>query len=527
MRQALLLSLILFIQHIQMFESTNAFSFAFSNALGSHMVLQHDVPVPIWGVGPIGNSVSVSFNQNTYNTTINGTGIWTVILPPTPITTDATNPYTISATSGSTVLTLDDILFGDVYIIGGQSNAVFTVIQAFNASEEIAAVGTNYPTVRLFTVGQVSRNASVHIQFDQVMQPWTVASPSSVGGGNWTYFTAIGWFFGRDLYNKLNKSIPLGLISANYGGTIIQEHTKEDYLLQCPQGPNPAHPTDFNSDVWHKMIEPFTWGPLAFKGVIFYQAESNIDAIGPGMGGQYYGCQFPITIESWRNAFQNNDLPWIFVQLAAYTAKSGVYKNILPDMRQGQVNGTSIPNVYFVTAMDLGDSDNPPWTDIHPRLKQPVGARLAAVALNRLYNINVPYRGPMYGSSTLISNPPPNSIGVHVRFDPTSIFPGDIVVMQPGQACPASYNATAFCAAFEVVFNDGTVVEVDAHAPKLDSDGLGLTIIAPIPNTYDHTAAPVPIATRYAYAPWPVTSLYTLSGFPVIPWYQNITKTSE
>lgn len=485
------------------------------------MVLQRDVPVPIWGVGPVGDTVSVNFNQVTYNATVNGTGIWKVVLPSTPV---SSNPSTITATSGTNTLTLSDILFGDVYIIGGQSNAVFTVIQGFNATEEINSVGNNYPTIRLFTVGQTSRNASTHIQFDTVMQPWSIASPSSVGGGNWTYFTAIGWFFGRDLWLKLNKSVPLGLISANYGGTLIQEHTPEEDLVQCPQGPNPAHPGDFNSDVWHKMIEPFTWGPLAFKSVVYYQAESNIDAVGPGMGGEYYACQFPITIQSWRNAFENPTLPWIFVQLAAYTAKSGDTKNILPDMRKGQLNGTIVPNVYYVTAMDLGDWNNPPWTDIHPRLKQPVGQRLAAVALNRLYNVQIPYRGPTYGGATVNTNPPPNSVSIHVKFDPSTIFPGDTVILQPGQACPASYNATAFCAGFEVVFDDGSVVEVDSHVPNLDPDGLGLTIIAPLPSVITTTKVPQPVATRYAYAPWPVTSLYTLSGFPVIPWNENITE---
>jgi sialate O-acetylesterase len=516
--------------------------FALSNTLGDHMVLQRDAvspPAAIFGVGPAGSAVSVSWDGGAaMNATIGADSTWRVPLPPTP----AGGPHTVLVKCGGGACgtaALEDVLMGDVYMVTGQSNAVFAVAQAFNASEEIAAVGDNYPTIRLFTASPI-KSASPQVQLPRVELPWSVASSSSVGGPNWSYISAAGWFFARDLWTALRGEVPIGLFVDAFGGTIIQEWSSAAALAVCPQGPNPVRAGMSNSDLWNSMVLPVTVGPMAFKAVVIYQAESNIDQPGPGMGGDYYACQFPATIASWRAALHAPALPWIFVQLAAYTAKSGWEKDTLPDMRAGQLAAAALPPtsgaagegegegapgpwVWYATAMDLGDyvqDPPPPWTDIHPRFKKPVGARIAAVASALLYGMPVAYRGAEYGSSSVVGGAPAGSVAIHVRFDAASLPAGGTVVYAPGQACPPSYNATAFCAAFEVIFSDGNTVGVDAHAPVLDPDGRGLTITAPVPAG---SPAPSVLATRYAWAPWPVTSLYTQAGWPVMPWWANVT----
>ena len=99
----------------------------------------------------------------------------------------------------------------DARRVGGQSNAQFTVASAFNASAEIAAAA-NYPNIRVFTVGQGTSSTSPLKNLATIEQNWTVASPGSIGEGNWSAFSAIGWFFGRDLFDALGGAVPIGLM---------------------------------------------------------------------------------------------------------------------------------------------------------------------------------------------------------------------------------------------------------------------------------------------------------------------------
>jgi len=288
-----------------------------------------------------------------------------------------------------------------------------------------------------------------------------------------------------------------------------------------------------NSDLFDPMIHPYAVGPMAFAAVVWYQAESNIDIVGLGFGGAYYACQFPVTIAAWRRELQQPNLPWLFVQLASYTSKSGSTKNILPDMRQGQLDGgLSLPHVYFATAMDMGDPGSP-WTDIHPRKKQPVGQRLASVAAAQLYGQNVTSQGPMYSSAAVLPTPLAlGSVSIAVNFTADSL-PGNAVVVvnaSMGQQCPSNYNYTAFCAAYVVTFDDGSTVEVQADAVTVQPGGKGIIITAPLPaadaraaHRLRSTLTPVPVATAYAYAPWAVTSIYTADGWPAVPWNRTLS----
>ena len=141
-------------------------------------------------------------------------GIFISVFDPMPASFDK---YTITAKSGSLTATLNNILFGDVIVCSGQSNMQFTVDQAFNASEEIKDAN-NYPNIRLFTAPLTCSTTPLD-ELISVEEPWSVASEHSVGGGNWSYFSATCWFFGKNLYQTLQY--PIGLIGTDYGGKLV------------------------------------------------------------------------------------------------------------------------------------------------------------------------------------------------------------------------------------------------------------------------------------------------------------------
>jgi sialate O-acetylesterase len=199
-----------------------------SNTLGSHMVLQ-SAPraASVFGWAARGDNITVTLaaasgsatgKSQTHSAVPAPDGEWVVRLDPV----GAGGPYNITVSSAMLrdSVTLVDVLFGELWMCGGQSNMELTVSQAFNASVEKARAA-NYPNIRLFTVGQEYADASrEYKQLRSVWQDWSVASPQAVGAGNWTVFSAACWYFGRALHEHLG--VPVGLVSNNWGGTSIQ-----------------------------------------------------------------------------------------------------------------------------------------------------------------------------------------------------------------------------------------------------------------------------------------------------------------
>jgi hypothetical protein len=168
-----------------------------AQSFGSHMVLQADRPC-LWGFGQQGDAVAVALNGSTVGaaaTTVGSNGTWKVCLPPQ---VRSYQPATVTVAVGHSDQTIEDVLFGEVWVASGQSNMAFSVSQAFNHSAECAAA-TN-PALRLFTVGvnfdwqKYHPEAGEPSDFNQtgIRQRWSVATPSSVcGGGDFDFFSAV------------------------------------------------------------------------------------------------------------------------------------------------------------------------------------------------------------------------------------------------------------------------------------------------------------------------------------------------
>ncbi len=146
-------------------------------------------------------------------------------------------------------------------------------------------------------------------------------------------------------------------------------------------------PNSYPTLLFNAMINPLI--PYAFRGVIWYQGETNA-----GRAYQYRKA-FPLMITDWRKRWNNGDFPFYFVQLASFNAANGNSNNgsTWAELREAQAKILSLPNTGMAVITDIGDSSN-----IHPKDKQDVGKRLAAIALHNVYAENIVYNGPVYSS---------------------------------------------------------------------------------------------------------------------------------
>lgn len=221
----------------------------------------------IWGYGMPGDSISVvasgGLQEKWAPTQIDATGLWFIsLLNAQPATTVPTTFTFTSQQTGDEVL-LQDVLFGDVHLCGGQSNMQFSVAGGLNATAEIEAAN-DYPLIRVFTVGQKTNSSTPLQELATIEQPWSVASAKSIGDGNWSAFSAVCWFTYRAVHDALGSKVPQGLISNNWGGTPIQHWVSPQVLVGC--GHNAP-----DSQLWNAMIAPYTVGPMRIRTAIWYQ----------------------------------------------------------------------------------------------------------------------------------------------------------------------------------------------------------------------------------------------------------------
>ncbi|WP_028295932.1 sialate O-acetylesterase [Olivibacter sitiensis] len=184
---------------------------------GTGMVLQRDKDMKIWGWAARGESVSIRFRQQQRQVTADENGLWYVVLKP-----EKAGGPDILTVEGKNKIVLEDVLVGDVWLCSGQSNMEWTVGQSANATVEIASA--NFPNIRNFKVS----NAVSANPLDDLMDAgeWKVANNQHVG-----QFTAVGYFFARELYRELQ--VPIGIVNSSWGGTDIETWTSLTALQQA------------------------------------------------------------------------------------------------------------------------------------------------------------------------------------------------------------------------------------------------------------------------------------------------------
>ena len=341
----------------------------------SHMVLQQNSEVTIWGWANPLEKVRVvgSWDNDTAKMTANNQAKWWITLK----TPAAGGPYLLTVAGNDTIV-LKDVMIGEVWLCSGQSNMEMSASWGINnEAKEIAEA--NYPNIRLF---QVDKRAAKYPQLD-VAGTWKACTPNSMKN-----FSAAGYFFGRDLYKKIN--VPIGLINSSWGGTpaetwvnpdtissnqVLSEAAKKisDKMPWCPGKPGKTY---------NSMIYPLIHFKIA--GVIWYQGETNT------ANPETYSQLFSTLIEDWRSEWKE-EFPFYYVQIAPYNYETP-YTGVL--VREAQLKCLSILKTGMVVISDIGN-----LTNIHPKDKQDVGKRLANWALAKTYNKKgISYSGPVYRS---------------------------------------------------------------------------------------------------------------------------------
>jgi sialate O-acetylesterase len=205
----------------------------------NNMVLQKGMAIPVWGWATPGEKVTVTIDQSSMSTTADKEGKWNVKLS----AMNYGGPYQLTI-QGKTNLSFENVMIGEVWVCSGQSNMEFQLITSKNGEAEVAA--SNYPNIRLFTV----KKTISHQQQEKLQDgEWSQCSPATSSN-----FSAVGYFFGRELHQKLNVAI--GLINSSWGGTIAETWTSEQTIGQNPDFTNQlAQLKKINLDDYAKSVE--------------------------------------------------------------------------------------------------------------------------------------------------------------------------------------------------------------------------------------------------------------------------------
>ncbi len=182
---------------------------------GDNMVLQQKTRIPVWGTADPGGQLSVQINDQARTLTVPSDGLWRTTISPMP----AGGPHSLSII-GRDTLVFSNVMIGEVWLASGQSNMAWRVENSDSSEQEIAAA--DFQNIRLFTV---QRNMSVAPLNDVQTDGWEICSPRTVAD-----FSAVAYFFGRNLYKILN--VPIGLVHSSWGGTVAEAWTSAQTLKE-------------------------------------------------------------------------------------------------------------------------------------------------------------------------------------------------------------------------------------------------------------------------------------------------------
>lgn len=317
----------------------------------SHMVLQADKPIRIFGRGE--GRVEVSFLGETACT--QASGEWLIELSAHP----AGGPYEMELLLDGEKTILTDILLGDVYLLSGQSNMEFKLKE----SDVETAIYEDQENIRFFCCERLDNDGDFFHPADGWMPCTRENAP---------HFSAIGYFTGNMLYKKQQR--PLGFVSCYQGASVIQSFISPATLEQIesvlPEDQKLKNRPLVGNYVWNNPNALYNFAlkdlfPMQMKAAFWYQGESNANAIDAPMYDQLLRGM----IEDWRRDFMQPDLHMIVVQIADYDARRDETWRMIQDM---QLRAGEWDNVDTVICRDICSTNN-----IHPPVKSGLSRRIA------------------------------------------------------------------------------------------------------------------------------------------------------
>jgi sialate O-acetylesterase len=509
-----------------------------------HMVLQRNAPLPVWGTADAGEEVYVHLEIKTPDgkreegqaVKADQNGKWMAKLSAFPAGTDGV--LTIRGEKkrlpkekkGENEVIFKDVAVGEVWIASGQSNMEMTLPGCRTGGGPEAIKNSANPNLRIFTVPKF---AVPQPQAGFAPQPpkskyshWLPSDPADA-----PMFTAVGYWFGRDLQKALN--VPVGIIHTSWGGTPAQAWTSLEALAAdvglkyyaenmeqrikgwdankvreqydatitkwqkdveaakqnkqpapnkpgMPQAPGTS-PND-PASLYNGMIAPLL--PFAVKGAIWYQGESN--------AGKpiEYRTLYAEMIKDWRKRW-GNDFSFYCVQLAPWDPSNSTNDN-WAYLREAQaIASTNVKNAGVAVITDSGD-----LKDIHPQQKEPAGARLALLALANTYGQKVEFSGPAYKSLKV------DGAKAVLSFEHVG---GGLVVQQYSMPGAENVGKDGKLVGFTIAGEDKVFHPATA---TIEGD----TVVV----TSDKVSKPV--AVRYGWLNFPVTNLANKAGLPASPF---------
>jgi len=433
-----------------------------------NMVLQQQTLVAIWGTAIKGKKIliSPSWTKKTFSTTVNDDGRWITKIP-TPV---AGGPYTIKISDGA-ILTLHNVLIGEVWICSGQSNmevpmrGVANIVKIKNGNDYI--IRARNSQLRFFTVKHQKAEKPV----SDCKGVWVEANSESVAK-----FSAIGYLFAKQLQEILG--VPVGIIGSTFSGTKIEAWMSEKLLLDefnIPLGTSADKAN--SSELFNGMISSIMG--FGIRGFLWYQGEGNHTS------PELYARQLPAMVEEWRTGWQMDKLPFYYVQIAPYDYND---KCNSAYMRQAMADCMKIiPNSGVAILTDAGEEHN-----IHPMDKEIVAKRLLYWALAKTYNTaGFAYCGPIFRSMEI---------------------KGDEILVKFNYAETGLTTFGKDLTNFEIAGSDTVYIQAKATITKE-----GVTVSS---NTVKN-----PIAVRYAYKDFVVGELYNYEGIPASS-FETLKKTN-
>lgn len=359
--------------------------------ISDNMVLQSQTDATLWGWANPGETVKITPSwapTQPVTVTAAADSTWTCTVA-TPPATDT--PQTLTFKGRRNTVKVANILIGEVWLCTGQSNMEFTVGEnkeiswwksgMVDADEQLR--DADYPSIRLFTVPYTL--SPLQAQKDTKAQ-WVECTPKTAYD-----FSAVGFVFGRELHNTLHR--PVGLITVAKGDTHVESWLKPELMQGNPfydevyekygldKVEESKRPHKIPSGLWNGMIRPILG--YSVKGNIWYQGEANAER------SEKYQAVFTTLIDSWRQEWNQPDMPFYFVQIAPFHKQPAAIRQAQLDTWQ-----SDLKHIGMVVTTDVGDS-----LDIHPRNKLIPGRRLAAWALNRDYRrADIACESPVYQS---------------------------------------------------------------------------------------------------------------------------------
>ncbi|MGO4544191.1 sialate O-acetylesterase [Paenibacillus sp. 2TAB23] len=383
-----------------------------------HMVIQRNKRFLVWGTGTDGDKVTVTCRGVSGFAVIHE-GQWSVAFPAMGVG----EACELIVETAESIIKLVDVVFGDVWLAGGQSNMEWSLSSSDQAEQAIAAA--DVPLLRFYAVPKLAYEQ----EGIQVTSMWKTCTPQTAGD-----ISAVAYYYARALIDS--EQVPIGIIGCNWGGTsascwvaeevleadaelsiYTKEFTEQMEGFDWQEFEQVSRKYDEDVDHYNRKSEAgykgeelgqYPWPPplsphsfmrpcglyetmlrkvfaFAIKGVIYYQGEADVDR------SDLYSKLLEVLILDWRRQWDDPELPFLFVQLPIFDHNNPMGEQ-WPLLREAQQQTANrVPFTAMAVILECGEPE-----DIHPLDKKPVGERLALLALDKVYGRAVKSSGPVY-----------------------------------------------------------------------------------------------------------------------------------